>query len=87
MPYEMTNKGVRFPSASDTYATDDVDPSTAQPMGYDSHIVELGCFIGRTKGMIGQHPDAAEMWEDGPITIKLERVGPTWQRVKCNTLG
>ena len=87
MPYEMTNKGLRFPSASNTHATDDIDPSTAGPMGYDSHDVELGCFIGRMTETTDQHPDAAEMWEDGPITIKLVRIGPTWQRVECNALG
>ncbi|KAK3697892.1 hypothetical protein LTR37_017209 [Vermiconidia calcicola] len=87
MPFQMTNKGLRFPSASDTYAKDNVDPSTGEPMGYDDHVVELGCFFGRIKGMTGQHSDALEMWEDGPITIRLKRIGPTWQRVECDNLG
>lgn len=87
MPYEMTNKGLRFRSASDTYAKDDADFSTAEPMGYPSHVAELGCFFGKEKGMINEHPDASKMWENSPITIELQRFGPTWLRIKCGTLG
>ena len=71
MPYEMTNKGLRFPNASNTYATDNADPSTAKPIGYPYHVVELGCFFGNKSGMTNEHPGASKIWEDGPITIEL----------------
>ena len=87
MPYAMTNKGLQFRSASNTYAADEVDLSTAIPMGYNTHTVELGCFIASTKGMIDEHPSAQKQWDACALTIELERVGRTWQRVRCNALG
>ena len=87
MPYEMTNKGLRFASASNTYANGDVDASTAVPMGYENHAVELEGFSGGNASIINEHPEAMRMCEDGLITIKLKRFGPTWQRIQCNALG
>ena len=86
MPYEMTNKGLRFPSASDTYAADHPDPSTAEPMGYETHTVELGCFYGDGRCITCKHPHAEDMWDVGPLTIELERKGTAWQRINCSQL-
>ena len=85
MPYEMTNKGLRFPSASDTYASNAVDSSTGEPVGYETHNVELGCFEGDNTCVVDIHPAAEERWERGPITIDLKRNGPTWRRIDCSS--
>ncbi|KAK3612774.1 hypothetical protein LTR56_028246, partial [Elasticomyces elasticus] len=63
LPYRMTNKGLQIQSASDTHASDEIDPSTLLPMGYDSHYLELGCFYGARHVMTGQQSDADAMWE------------------------
>ena len=85
-PYSMTNKGLLFWSASNTHASDEVDRSSREPMGYDDHRVRLGCFIGDKNVVISTYPIAEEMWEAGPLTIELERLGSTWQRVNCSDL-
>jgi hypothetical protein len=87
MPFFMTNKGLQFHSSSDTEALDKVDPSTRLPMGYPDHTVQLGCFFGQRAGMTDEDFDAEEMWEEGALTIELERVGPVWLRVDCARLG
>ena len=87
MPFFMTNKGLQLHSSSDTQALDKVDPSTRLPMGYQDHVVQLGCFYGQRFGMTGEDFDAEEMWEKGALTIELERTGPVWVRVNCAHLG
>lgn len=78
MPFFMTNKGLQLHSSSDTGALDQIDPSTRLPMGYPDHIVQLGCFFGQRPGMTDDDYDAEELWEEGALTIELERVGPFW---------
>lgn len=87
LPYFITNKGLHIRSASDTMARDDVDRSTAEPMGYKDHVLQLGCFTGSTSILTADHPDAEDMWEEAALTIKLKRYGPTWRRVNCKRLG
>lgn len=87
MPYFITNKGLQIRSASDTRARDDFDQSTAQPMGYRDHVLELGCFSGSRKVVTAEDSDAEELWEDGALTVELKRFGPTWKRINCSRLG
>ncbi|KAK3620652.1 hypothetical protein LTR22_025507 [Elasticomyces elasticus] len=87
LPYRMTNKGLQIQSASDTHASDEIDPSTLLPMGYDSHFLELGCFYGARHVMTRQQPDADAMWERSTLTIELRRTGQFWQRFNCHQLG
>jgi hypothetical protein len=87
MPFSMTNKGLQLYSSSDTEALDKVDPSTRLPMGYPDHVVQLGCFFGQRSGMTDEDSDTEKMWEEGALTVKLERTGPVWVRVDCAHLG
>lgn len=87
MPFFMTNKGLHFPSSSDTEALDKVDQSTRIPMGYPDHVVELGCFFGHSSGMTHEDPGIEEAWEERTLTIELKRFGPLWMRINCKELG
>lgn len=87
LPYFITNKGLQIRSASDTQAKMNADCSTGQPMGYDYHVMELGCVIGSIGALTAEDSDVEQSWEDGALTIELERCGPTWQRVNCHRLG
>lgn len=86
-PYSMTNKGLLISSASDTSARSVADDSTGTLVGYDTHCMQLGCFRADRSGMMSDDSDAEEMWENGALTIFLERRGPCWVRVNCNQLG
>lgn len=87
LPYFITNKGLHIRSASDTYAKDDVDRSTLQPMGYTFHKLQLGCFRGSTEALAAEDSELEQLWEKGALTVTLKRFGPIWQRVNCHLLG
>lgn len=59
--YFITNKGLHTRSASDTHAKDDVDRSTLQPMGYESHEMELGCFRGGTRALSAEDSELKQI--------------------------
>lgn len=87
LPYFINNKGLHIRSASDTYAEDDVDRSTLQPMGYASHNLQLGCLRGSTEALTAEESELEQLWEKGALTVTLKRYGPIWQRVNCHLLG
>lgn len=84
MPYFMTDKSLPIQSSSDTDARNRIDVSIGQPMGYSTHTVQLGCFFGRVDGTTDEDPGIEEMWENGALTVKLERRGQLWMRTNCN---